>query len=91
MTLSLLTFSFMGEVLTRQMNAEKLCEIAKENKIESLDMMTKEIHLYKARALKKAFETDDLSAIDLQEAAVKYLRKCGMDTAEIQALQEHLQ
>ena len=56
MTLSLLTFSFMGEVLTRQMNAEKLCEIAKENKIESLDMMTKEIHLYKARALKKAFE-----------------------------------
>lgn len=56
MTLSLLTFSFMGEVLTRQMNAEKLCEIAKENKIESLDMMTKEIHLYKAKALKKAFE-----------------------------------
>ena len=43
------------------------------------------------RSLKKAFETDDLGTIDLQEAAVKYLQKCGMDTAEIQALQEHLQ
>ena len=31
MKLSLLTFSFMGDVLMRRMDAETLCRMAKEN------------------------------------------------------------
>ena len=38
MKLSLLTFSLMGEALTRQMDAEKLCKIAGENGIEGLSL-----------------------------------------------------
>lgn len=55
MKLSLLTFSFMGDVLTRRMNAETLCRMAKENGIEELDLQEAELRLYGVKALKKAF------------------------------------
>ena len=55
MTLSLLTFSFLGEALSRQMDADKLCRIAKENGIAELDLQTTELRLYGIKALKKAF------------------------------------
>lgn len=54
MKLSLLPFSFQLERLTGKMNAEKLCKIAKDNGIESLDLMTSEVMLYGAGALRKA-------------------------------------
>ncbi len=55
MDLSLLTFSMLGDVISRRLNAEKLCRIAKDNNIEELDMMSYEIRLYGVRPLKKAF------------------------------------
>ena len=55
MKLSLLTFSFMGDVLTHRMDAETLCRIAKENGIEELDLQEAELRLYGVKALKKAF------------------------------------
>ncbi len=55
MHLSLLSFSFLGETLSRQMDADRLCRIAKENGVEYLDMMVTEIRLYRVKTLKKAF------------------------------------
>lgn len=56
MKLSLLTFSFMGDVLTRRMDAETLCRMAKENGIEELDVQEAELRLYGVKALKTAFD-----------------------------------
>lgn len=50
MKLSLLTFSFMGDVLTHRMDAETLCRIAKENGIEELDLQEAELRLYGVKA-----------------------------------------
>ena len=56
MKMSLLPFSFQLERLTGKMNADTLCRIAKDNGIESLDLMTSEIMLYGARELIRAFD-----------------------------------
>ena len=56
MKLSLLTFSFLGDALTRRMDAETLCRMAKENGIEVLDLQEIELRLYGIKALKKAFD-----------------------------------
>lgn len=55
MKLSLLTFSFMGEALTRKMDAGTLCKIAKDNGIAELDLQATELRLYGVRSLKAAF------------------------------------
>lgn len=55
MKLSLLSFSFMGDVLMRRMDAETLCRMAKENGIEELDLQEAELRLYGVTALKAAF------------------------------------
>ncbi len=55
MKLSLLTFSFMGDVLTRKLDAEKVCKMAKENGVDELDLQETELRLYGIKALKKAF------------------------------------
>lgn len=55
MKLSLLPFSFMGDVLMQRMDAETLCKTAKENGIEELDLQEAELRLYGVKALKSAF------------------------------------
>ena len=54
MELSLMSFSFMGDIAAFRMNADKLCRVAKENGISCLDLMTFEVRLYGVRSLKKA-------------------------------------
>lgn len=55
MNLSLMSFSFQTERLFHQMNAEKLCQIAKDNGVETVDLMVSEARLYGMKNLKKAF------------------------------------
>lgn len=55
MNLSLMPFSFQTERLSHQMSAEKLCQIAKDNGVETVDLMVSEVRLYGMKNLKKAF------------------------------------
>lgn len=63
MNLSFMSFSFQTEILTRRMDADRLCRLVKESGMDTIDLMGSEIRLYKIGKLLRAFE--------------KYQVKCG--------------
>ena len=60
MNLSLMSFSFQAEAFNRRLNAGRLCTIALENGIDTLDLMGLEIRLYGIKKLKKAFVENEV-------------------------------
>ena len=54
MKLSLLTFSLIGEAITKRLDASALCRICTENRIEKLDLLQEELRFYGRDKLKKA-------------------------------------
>ncbi len=61
MKLSLMTFSFLTERLKRQMDGPKLCRLAKDNGIDTVDLMASEVRLYGVNNLKKAFDESGIT------------------------------
>lgn len=74
MRLSLLSFSMLSDVLIMRMNAGTLCEICKDNKIDSLDLLSEEVKLYGQKKLKTAM--------------IKYGIRCGSLIATVDFLGE---
>ena len=61
MRLSLLSFSLTGDAMQHKMDAETLCRICKDNRIERLDLMDHELALYSRDKLKIAMEEAGVS------------------------------
>ncbi len=61
MKLSLLSFSFQTERLKGQMDGAKLCRLAKDNGIDTVDLMSAEVQLYGMENLKRAFAASGVS------------------------------
>ena len=53
MKLSLLSFSLVGDAMLKKLDAEGLCKLCRDNRIEKLDLMREELKRYGKEKLKK--------------------------------------
>ena len=61
MNLSLLSFSLIGEAVTKRLDAAGLCRICTENGIDRLDLLQEELRFYGRDKLKKAMGESGVS------------------------------
>lgn len=92
MKLSLLSFSMIGDVVLRRLNARDLCRICTENKVEEVDLLQEELRFYGKENLKAAMREASISlgcliaSVDFLGEPEKALEKLRQILADCQEM-----